>query len=95
MRFSENCAIETRSDAEAGRDIVLLSMVQITESSLDFTLMSVTAVSGTTNGLTFKLCGEIGSMMRTLDAGEHIGPPALREYAVEPELVATISPSAQ
>lgn len=79
MRFSENCAIETRSDAEAGRDIVLLSIVHITESSLDFTLISITAVSGTTRGRTFRLCGEIGSMMSTRDAGEHIGPPALRE----------------
>src|SRR5574344_183583 len=34
-------------------------------------------------------------MISTLVSGAQIGPPTLREYAVDPELVATRSPSAQ
>ena len=46
-------------------------------------------------GLTFKLCGAIGVMTKLFEEGAIIGPPQLREYAVDPVGVATINPSAQ
>src|SRR5438270_2671414 len=39
-------------------------------------------------------CGQIGVITKTPDSGSMIGPPADREYAVEPVGVATINPSA-
>jgi hypothetical protein len=37
----------------------------------------------------------MGEIMKSLESGITIGPPTLREYAVEPVGVATINPSAQ
>jgi hypothetical protein len=67
----------------------------MTLSSRDLIEMDILVESGTTRGRTFRLCGAMGAMMRTFESGEQIGPPTLREYAVEPELVATNRPSAQ
>ena len=63
--------------------------------SLDCSPSSILDVSGTMTGLTLRLCEAIGAIISTLDSGSTIGPPTLREYAVDPELVATSSPSAQ
>ena len=35
--------------------------------------------SGTTTGRTFKLCGAIGVMIKSLAPGTKIGPPQLKE----------------
>lgn len=55
----------------------------------------ILVVSGTTSGRAFRLCGAIGAMISTFASGAQMGPPTLNEYAVDPELVATSSPSAQ
>ena len=93
--FSENCATLTSRQTEEGTGWFLLSNDSITFSSLDLIEMEMLVVSGTTNGLTFRLCGAIGEMISTRASGAQIGPPTLNEYAVEPELVATSRPSAQ
>jgi hypothetical protein len=48
---------------------------------------------GKTRGRKDKLRGQIGVKTRALSEGWTIGPPADREYAVEPVGVETISPS--
>ena len=52
-------------------------------------------LSDNTIGLTFRLCGEMGVTTMLSDRGKIIGPPQLKEYAVEPVGVAKIKPSAQ
>ena len=52
-------------------------------------------VSGSTIGLTFKLCGAFGVNTILFDSGNIIGPPQLNEYAVEPVDVEIIIPSPQ
>ena len=52
-------------------------------------------VSGIINGLTVKWWGAIGEITNDCIAGLIIGPPTLKEYAVEPVGVETINPSAQ
>lgn len=48
---------------------------------------------GNTNGLKLRLLGQMGVRTIALSEGWTIGPPALREYAVDPVGVETISPS--
>ena len=48
-----------------------------------------------TNGLAFRLCGEIGVRTRDLQDGDITGPPQLNEYPVDPVGVETIKPSDQ
>ncbi len=48
---------------------------------------------GKTRGRKDRLRGQIGVKTRALSEGWTIGPPADREYAVEPVGVETISPS--
>ena len=48
---------------------------------------------GNTRGRNERLRGQIGVKTRALNDGWTIGPPADREYAVEPVGVETISPS--
>jgi len=48
---------------------------------------------GKTKGLNDKLRGQIGVRTRALKDGWTIGPPADKEYAVEPVGVDTMSPS--
>ena len=93
--FSENCATLTSRVASGESMTLLLSIDIMTLSSRDLIEMEILVESGTTRGRTFRLCGAMGAMMRTFESGEQIGPPTLREYAVEPELVATRRPSAQ
>ena len=50
-------------------------------------------VSLKTIGLADKLCGDTGVKTIVLISGETIGPPADREYAVEPKEVEKIIPS--
>jgi len=49
--------------------------------------------AGNTSGLKDRLRGQIGVRTRALSDGWTIGPPAEREYAVEPVGVETIKPS--
>lgn len=93
--LSENCATLTARVAEGWIRWFRLSIDSMTLSSRDLIEIPTLVVSGTTNGLAFRLCGAIGAMIKTLASGAQIGPPTLNEYAVEPELVATSSPSAQ
>ena len=94
-RLSENCATFTSSLASEESLTLRLSIDIATTLSLDLMEMVTTVESGTTKGRTFKLWGATGAMMITFDSGTHIGPPTLKEYAVDPELVETRSPSAQ
>ena len=94
-RLNENRAIDTVIVEEALISVFLLSAVKSTFLSRDTKPIFTTEVSGMTRGLTFRLCGAIGAIMSTFASGSTIGPPTLREYAVEPELVATSSPSDQ
>ena len=64
-------------------------------SSLPETLNSIFVSSEITNGLAFKLCGEIGVRTREPLEGEITGPPQLNEYPVDPVGVEIIKPSAQ
>src|SRR5690606_17834815 len=47
------------------------------------------------SGRTFKLCGETGVLTKFPVPGIIIGPPQLKDYAVEPVGVAMITPSGQ
>jgi hypothetical protein len=49
--------------------------------------------AGNTSGRKDRLRGQIGVRTRALSDGWTIGPPAEREYAVEPVGVETIKPS--
>lgn len=57
------------------------------------TLSVIDADDGNTSGLKDRLRGHIGVSTMALKEGWTIGPPADREYAVEPVGVATINPS--
>ena len=59
--------------------IVWLSVDMVATPSRLSKAMSTLVDSGTTSGRTFRLCGAIGVMMRTLVSGMQMGPPALRE----------------
>jgi hypothetical protein len=50
-------------------------------------------VEGNTSGLNDRLRGQMGVKTRALSEGCTIGPPAEREYAVEPVGVDTMRPS--
>ncbi len=52
--------------------------------SLLLTLIIMFPSSGTTIGLKFSVCGQIGVINNTLLYGLIIGPPAESEYPVEP-----------
>jgi hypothetical protein len=65
--------------------------LEVLPSTLSFRIL----VSGIIMGLTFRLCGAIGEMIKFLESGVTIGPPTLREYAVDPVGVAIIRPSVQ
>ena len=93
--FSENCATITSSLTVGFTRWFLLSIESITFPSRERIETETFVESGTTSGLAFRLCGAIGAMIKTFDSGAQIGPPTLNEYAVDPELVATRSPSAQ
>ena len=43
----------------------------------------------------FKLCGATGVITKLFEPGKIIGPPQLREYAVDPVGVEIIKPSDQ
>jgi len=84
--------------------LILLLMLQLMDlesnvamklSVLPSTCKERWAVSGITNGLTFKLWAAIGVMIKFVDCGVTIGPPTLNEYAVDPVGVEIINPSAQ
>ena len=64
-------------------------------SLLPSTLSLMVTSSGTTTGRTFRLWGAMGVIMKLLALGTMIGPPQLREYAVDPVGVEIIKPSAQ
>ena len=79
-----------------------LSTVSVRESqeTKNFVLLASiskvkTTLSGTIRGRTFKLCGAIGVITKFCAFGNIIGPPQLKEYAVDPVGEATIKPSAQ
>ena len=93
--FSENCATSTSRVASGAIRSSRLSIESWTAESLERSEMEILAESGTTRGLTLRLCGATGATISTRESGEQIGPPADNEYAVEPELVATRRPSAQ
>ena len=57
------------------------------------TLSVMSEEDGNTRGRNERLRGQIGVKTRALNDGWTIGPPADREYAVEPVGVETISPS--
>ena len=94
-RFSLTGASDTVMRVPADILRLRLSMENIARSSLERSEIEIRVVCGTTRGLTLRLCGDIGATMNTLESGVQMGPPTLSEYAVEPELVATSSPSAQ
>ena len=94
MRFSLRSAAQTLIFAVAGIWIVLLSIENTAISSRERREISTLLLWGMISGRTLRLCGEIGATMNTLESGRQMGPPTLSEYAVEPELVATSSPSA-
>ena len=48
-----------------------------------------------TIGLLEIVCGQMGVRTRALSSGARMGPPAAKEYAVEPLGVAMIMPSAE
>ena len=50
---------------------------------------------GRTMGRVVRVCGAMGVSAITPESGARRGPPAAREYAVEPVGVATMRPSAQ
>ena len=54
------------------------------------TFKRISTLSLTTSGRTFKLCGAIGVMTKFSLFGVMIGPPQLKEYAVEPVGVETV-----
>ena len=54
----------------------------------------ITSSGGTTSGLTFNVCGQIGTIVIASSDGCKTGPPADNPYAVEPVGVDTIKPSA-
>src|SRR6185369_3566376 len=54
----------------------------------------MTLVSGTSTGRLVSMCGQIGVRQMVGTDGKIIGPPALKEYAVDPVGVAIIKPSA-
>ena len=54
-----------------------------------------TEESGMMTGLTFRLWGATGVMTKLSEFGNIIGPPQLKEYAVEPVGVEIITPSPQ
>lgn len=90
-----NPASDTSTLIEPGTASCLLSKDRDTMESRECSFNEILEVSGNTIGLTLRLCGAIGEMISTREPGNTIGPPTLREYAVEPELVATSMPSAQ
>ena len=63
--------------------------------SLPSTASFKTAVSGIIMGLTFKLWAAMGAIIKFFESGVTIGPPTLNAYAVDPEGVEIINPSAQ
>ena len=50
--------------------------------------------AGITSGLAVKVCAQIGTITNASISGLITGPPALKQYAVEPVGVETIIPSA-
>ena len=64
-------------------------------SSLPETFSVTTLLSGTTKGLTFKLCGAMGVSIILSLLGSITGPPQLNEYPVDPVGVDIINPSDQ
>ena len=67
------------TDAPSGISTLLLSAVKMALPSRECTLKRTTEVSGTINGLMFRLCEAIGVMINALAPGITIGPPTLRE----------------
>ena len=63
--------------------------------SVGYRMSQPDLLSGMINGLTFKLCGAIGVMIKTSLPGMIIGPEQLKLYPVEPVGVDIIKPSAQ
>ena len=55
--------------------------------------ISIGSVEFTTTERLVNACGQIGVIVSTLHSGLTIGPPAAREYAVDPVGVAIIKPS--
>ena len=90
-----DCASDISIPRSVETSRLLLSAVRKTFSSLALKDSEIRDESGTMRGLTLRLCGAIGETISTSESGMTIGPPTLREYAVEPELVATRRPSAQ
>ena len=68
-------------------------MIQL--SLLPLTLKLISLLFEITIGRTDKLCGAIGVITKLSESGIMIGPPQLKEYAVDPVGVETISPSAK
>ena len=58
------------------------------------TFISMLVLSLSTMGRAPKLCEAIGVRTSTAASGHIMGPPTLKDYPVEPDGVATISPSA-
>src|SRR5690606_2467829 len=92
----------TRKDARLIRSLVVVFNVSFWESQLRIYLSVLLSISNSSSlsaeitiGRTFKLCGATGVMTKLPLPGMIIGPPQLREYAVEPVGVAMIIPSAQ
>jgi hypothetical protein len=75
--------------------VLLESSEILNDSLLPLTFISRLLVLEITIGLTFKLCGAIGVKIKLSESGTIIGPPQLREYAVDPVVVLTIKPSAK
>jgi len=73
----------------------LESKVQRKFSALPSTSKDKTLLSDITIGLTLKLCGATGVIIKQPESGKTIGPPQLSEYPVEPVGVLMINPSAQ
>src|SRR5512139_1018876 len=69
-------------------------MVRNTSSATDLSEISTTALSGSTIGLFVSVWGQIGVSTMQPVVGYSIGPPAERQYAVDPVGVDTIRPSA-
>src|SRR5215217_5056839 len=70
------------------------SSVKNTGYSGSLTSTSIIDPSATMIDRFVSTCGQIGVITNTPDSGSRIGPPADKEYAVEPVGVATTKPSA-
>src|SRR5260370_24288355 len=96
ISFSRSFAREARKIFFGCKGIPLCpSRVRKTDSVSPESFISMEDESWITSGRSLSMCGQIGVITKDSTAGCKMGPPAEREYAVEPVGLATIRPSAR